>query len=264
MVMCITVAPIMLKAIRHSYEGFYHRELEFEFKKIKHIKLNIIMTIIVSLASIGGIVTLFVYNDEFFKWRESYYDSSEQLDSGGHEHQITGAGDANPQDNPVPNGQNNGPVTPVADHRDVTMEVGNIYDFDKATGAFTGSNITLSNDKYNQILSETHDDEIALVVIADGVIYKEFIPFHGGEDLWTYMDTYSQTFEFRHYYHDYLGEFVNSFSFEGSSWMHGTRTDTNYGDFYPIFYRNHVESSLGVSSTHPFAHDVYEFTYDQS
>lgn len=157
-----------------------------------------------------------------------------------------------------------GKVNVSMSQRDVFEEANlNDDDFNDADDGFGFGSITyLSNKKYNQIYRMIHEDEIGIVVIANHHIYKEFIKTDGSK---TMLELISKT---KIKYHttvidEFLGAWIGTFKTPGATnWMHGTSEDKNYGDFYPLFFVNHIYSQFGASNFHPEQRDLIEISYD--
>lgn len=125
-----------------------------------------------------------------------------------------------------------------------------------------GSITYLSNRKYNQIYRMIHKDEVGIVVISNHHIYKEFIKTDGSKTMLQLIQNAPINFKTK-MIDQFLGAWIATFKAPGmSSWAHGTSTQKNYGDYYPLFFVNHIYSQFGASNFHPEGKDLIEISYD--
>lgn len=124
-----------------------------------------------------------------------------------------------------------------------------------------GSNVVLNESSYNTLYDKMSEYDIAIAIIADHKLYEQVLPVIKGDKVWDVLDR--SGFDFKYYEALSLGKFLNTFKPKGeTSWKHGTRTEQNYGDFYPLYYINHNFSQFGVSNWNVSPREVYEITYD--
>lgn len=129
------------------------------------------------------------------------------------------------------------------------------------TSSGYGENVTLSGWEYNSLYDKLGPNDVALAIIANHKIYEQVIPMQSWYKVWDVM--LQSNFEFKKHDTPGLGVFVNSFRPKGTTeWLHGTRIEQNYGDYYPLYYVNHRFANLGVSNWTVRPREVYEFCYD--
>lgn len=119
----------------------------------------------------------------------------------------------------------------------------------------------LSNNQYNTLYDSLNDNQVGVVVLANGKYTTEVVDIYNSETL---EEVISHLKTFRFSLHDtYLGKFVGSYFMQGQS-LHGTSSSKNYGDYYPMIMLDHAYSDFGISSTHVQSKDIIEFTYDHN
>ena len=134
-------------------------------------------------------------------------------------------------------------------------------DFATTHGGFGGNYIHLSNAKYNQIYNQTNINEVAIVIIADHKIYKDFVQTTNHTKLIDLLQ--SSRYEFKTTKHPMMGEWLDTFKIDGTTnWLHGTATGQQRWNYFPYLYWNHTFSQLGASNFSPEGKDIIEITYD--
>lgn len=120
-------------------------------------------------------------------------------------------------------------------------------------------------DEYNRIYDDLTEDEIAIVIVANGNYFYEEVNIHNGEKLEEALLNMEE-YEFKLYdTGDSLGKFIQTYRPVGSQvWLHGTAQSQNYGDYYPMILIDHEYASLGATSLIVEGKDIIEITYDHN
>ncbi len=256
MICIITIGPSLAKVFEKYSVKFWNNDKAFLFKKNKRPKLNIFVTTILSLVSLSGVITLYVKNDVFFAWKnresQQYYNSESLVVPKGEKPEIS-------YDPSNPNSLDGTRTLP------------------SKFGSYWGGegHSVIPNSDYNEILKAMHRKsgaQAAIVIISNGKFETELIDWKFTKDTKILnLLKHLKRFEFNfHSVGGNLGDFINSFKYknpknkiqEGN--QHGKAETKNYGDYYPLYYKNHKFANLGVSNMKIKENDVIEITYDHN
>ncbi|CAM9129412.1 hypothetical protein MYMA111404_02700 [Mycoplasma marinum] len=80
MIMAIIFGPSLAKVFKVYSKKFWHDDDIFEFKPLKYRIFSFAISISLALASIAGIVLLFVFNNKFTEWRGNHDIKNQMLD----------------------------------------------------------------------------------------------------------------------------------------------------------------------------------------
>ncbi len=243
MLMIILLGPMIAHLFKKHSMKIWGIENAFQFKEVKKPKLNILLTIFACIISLSGIITLYVKNNYFFEWKvretRSFY-KFKKLNT-----MIPTTLQYLPQD-----------ITSLDGSRTI-----------KSGGS---NNQVLLNSNYNyihKVMQDIPGPQAALVVIANHKFYTEIINLNTKIKHVTDLMDASNRFEFKRIKTpgNTYGQWLQTFKFKNkSNWLHGTSAATNYGDYYPIYYVNHIYASFGIFNQEVLNNTLFEITYDHS
>lgn len=145
---------------------------------------------------------------------------------------------------------------------------GNDAYFTMENNSSNGQNRILSNAFYNQLWADSEFDktkEVTVALIANKQIYTEIVLINNATTL---VDIFANLYSFHFNTKDIVGiTWISSFTIllddqNYSAPQHGASTLQNYGDYYPLFWINHVYSGLGASNWSVSPGEIYEVSYD--
>ncbi len=255
MLSVIIIGPYLAKVFARYSNKFWSTDKPFMFSEIKRPKFNLFFTTLFSLASLGGVVALYVKNDFFFTWKnqesKKYYTS----------HMLE-----------------------TSTKQDIVYDPNDIYSldglrtqrskFDPNLGGGEGHHILFGSD-YNEILNtmkKMPGEQVAIVVIANGKFYTDIInvKITSQTKAGDVMKS-SNRFCFKTYTPPIgMGKWIQTFKFKKyktqkeTNFLHGKSNSKNYGDYYPLYYYNHLFANLGISNQTIMDNAILEITYDHN